>query len=91
MIDFFVRVLSLFRPGLALFALQLEGMLDWEEAHIVDSNVSPGVQAIFAAMVMGAYVALENLAGDLWEEALKQEGRALLKLDAKEQRQAVWI
>lgn len=54
----------------AFGARELEGMLDWEDKNNKDNQVAPGVQALFAAMVMGAYVALENLAGDLWVAAV---------------------
>jgi hypothetical protein len=47
--------------------MHLDGMMEWETSHnIHEGQATTGVQALFAAMIMGAYAALETLAADLW-------------------------
>jgi hypothetical protein len=55
-------------------ATRLEGMLSWEAKNSrgSDGSASTGTQALFAAMVMGAYAALETLAADLWVVAVNK-------------------
>lgn len=57
-------------------ASQLDGMMNWEDKNTGANNPAvAGVQALFAAMIMAAYAALEALASDLWIAALNKKSK----------------